>query len=99
MSNRAAITVSCSSACMRSWASFPRPSEERRRVSYLSNISLRRGALLFVSILAVLIAGTWITVRTTTDYLLNQDAKETARGWANYLAGNVGDLGAIAAGE
>src|SRR5262249_2152720 len=60
---------------------------------------LRRSALLFAAILAVLVAGTWTTVRLTTDYLLNHDAKETARGWASYLAGNVTDLEQIAAGE
>jgi diguanylate cyclase (GGDEF)-like protein len=68
-------------------------------VSYLANVSLRQGILLFVAVLALLVAGTWTTIRLTTDYLLNQDAEDNARDWASNLAANVKDLEQIAAGE
>jgi diguanylate cyclase (GGDEF)-like protein len=68
-------------------------------VSYLSEISLRRGIWLFLIIIAVLIGGTWATVKVTADRLLNQDAEDNARDWAYLLAANVSDLEQIAAGE
>ncbi len=68
-------------------------------MSYLSDITFRRGIWLLLLILAFLVAGTWATVKITTDYLLNHDAKDTARDWANFLATNVADLEQIAAGE
>ncbi len=66
---------------------------------YLSDISLRRGAWLFVVILAVLVGGTWATIKITTENMLNRDARDTASDWANFLAANVTDLEQIAAGE
>jgi diguanylate cyclase (GGDEF)-like protein len=68
-------------------------------VPYLSDISLRRGAWLFVVILAVLVGGTWTTIKITTENMLNRDARDTASDWANFLAANVTDLEQIAAGE
>ncbi len=68
-------------------------------VPYLSDISLRRGAWLFVVILAVLVGGTWATIKITTENMLNRDARDTASDWANFLAANVTDLEQIAAGE
>ena len=68
-------------------------------MSYLSEISLRRAAWLFIVVLAVLVGGTWSTVKLTTDYLLNQSAKDTARDWGRFLATNVTDFEQIAAGE
>ena len=50
-------------------------------------------------IFAVLVGGTWLTVKTTTDYLLYRNATATARNWAQFLAANVNDLEQIAAGE
>jgi len=52
-----------------------------------------------VVILGVLVGGTWLTVQTTSDYLLYQHATRTARNWAQFLAANVTDLEQIAAGE
>ena len=68
-------------------------------VPYLAEISLRRGALLFALILAVLIGGTWATINVTSHYVLNRNAKNTATGWATFLAANVTDLEKIAGGE
>jgi diguanylate cyclase (GGDEF)-like protein len=52
-----------------------------------------------LSILTVLVGGTWLSVKMTTDHLLYRNATDTAREWANFLATNVGDLEQIAAGE
>ena len=49
--------------------------------------------------LAVLVGGTWLTVKTTADYLLYQYATQAAENWAQFLTANVGDLEQIAAGE
>ncbi len=49
--------------------------------------------------LVILVGGTWITVKVTTDHLLYQNATRTAQNWAQYLAANVSDLEQIAAGE
>ncbi len=68
-------------------------------MSYLSDISLRKAAWIFIMVLAVLIAGAWTTIKLTTDHLLNANAKETARHWANFLAANITDFEQIAAGE
>jgi diguanylate cyclase (GGDEF)-like protein len=50
-------------------------------------------------ILGLLLGGTWLTVKTTSDYLLYQSATDRAQNWANFLAENVRDLEQIAAGE
>jgi diguanylate cyclase (GGDEF)-like protein len=68
-------------------------------MSYLSDISFRRGIGLLVLVLAILLGGTWATVEVTINHLLNQNAKDTARDWAAFLAANVTDLDKIAAGE
>ena len=68
-------------------------------MSYLSDISFRRGIGLLLLALAILLGGTWATVDVTINNLLNQSAKDTARNWANFLAANVTDLDKIAAGE
>jgi diguanylate cyclase (GGDEF)-like protein len=68
-------------------------------MSYLSDISLRRGLWLLAVILVILVAGTWATVRITTQNLLDRNAKDTAHDWASFLAANVSDLALIAAGE
>ena len=68
-------------------------------MSYLSNITLRRGVAMLIVALGILTAGTWMTVRLTTDHLLNSGAKHMARDWAQYLAANVTDLEQIAYGE
>jgi hypothetical protein len=68
-------------------------------MSFLSEISFRRGIGLLVLVLAVLLGGTWVTVKLATDHLLNQDGKTTARDWAIFLVANVNDFEQIAAGE
>jgi diguanylate cyclase (GGDEF)-like protein len=68
-------------------------------VSYLSNISLRWAIGLIIPVLCLLMAGTWLTAKVLTDDLLNKDATEAARIWAEFLAVNVPDLEQIAAGE
>jgi len=68
-------------------------------MSYLSEISLRRGLALFLIVLGTLVSGTWATVRITTRHLLDEEAKNTARDWASFLVANVSDLQQIAAGE
>ncbi len=68
-------------------------------MSFLSEITLRRGIGLFLLGLVTLVSGTWLTVRLTTDHLVNEYVKGTAQDWAQFLANNVSDLGEIAAGE
>jgi diguanylate cyclase (GGDEF)-like protein len=68
-------------------------------VPYLSNISLRWAIALIIPALCVLLAGTWLTAKLLTDDLLNKDATEAARTWAEFLAVNVPDLEQIGAGE
>jgi diguanylate cyclase (GGDEF)-like protein len=52
-----------------------------------------------VIVLAILIGGTWTTVKVTTDHLLYQDATSTAHSWAAFLAAGLTDLEQIAGGE
>jgi diguanylate cyclase (GGDEF)-like protein len=52
-----------------------------------------------IVVLGILLGGTWIGLRVTTNYLLYQDATSAARNWARYLAESVSDLEQIAAGE
>jgi hypothetical protein len=68
-------------------------------MSYLSEITWRRGVALLVIVLVALTAGTWLTIRWTTDRLVNDDARANASEWANFLAANVSDFKEIAAGE
>jgi diguanylate cyclase (GGDEF)-like protein len=63
------------------------------------NPSVWRYLGMLVLILGMLIGGTWVTVKTTTDHLLYQNATRAAQNWAQYLAANVSDLEQIAAGE
>jgi diguanylate cyclase (GGDEF)-like protein len=50
-------------------------------------------------VLLILAAGTWFTVKVTTDHLIDTDATTSARDWANFVAANVKDLEQIANGE
>ncbi len=68
-------------------------------MSYLSEMSFRRGIGLMLVVLSILAGGTWMIVRLTTGHLLDEYVKATARDWAQFLAGNVTDLREIAAGE
>lgn len=68
-------------------------------MSYLSDISLRRGIALLLIIVAVLTGGVALAIKWTTDYLVNEDAGANARDWAHFLVANVTDLKQIAAGE
>jgi diguanylate cyclase (GGDEF)-like protein len=65
----------------------------------IADASLRRTAAFIVLALAVVVGGTWLAVKTTTDYLLYQDATASAENWANTLAENVRDIEQIANGE
>lgn len=62
-------------------------------------LAVWRYVVTLIAILAALVGGTWITIRTTTDYLLYNNATRTAENWAQYLATNVRDFEQIAAGE
>ena len=68
-------------------------------MAYLANISFRRAVGLFVAVLLIFAAGTWFTVKVTTDHLIDTDATTSARDWANFVAANVKDLEQIANGE
>jgi diguanylate cyclase (GGDEF)-like protein len=68
-------------------------------MSFLSDISFRRGIGLLLIVIAVLTGGTWMTVKLTTDSLVDQYVTRTAGDWAHFLASNVTDLENIAAGE
>ncbi len=68
-------------------------------MSYLADITLRRGVALLVFVVLALAAGTWTVIKLTTDHLIDNDARISARHWAQYLASNIPDLQQIAAGE
>ena len=68
-------------------------------MSYLSDMSLRRGLGLLVVIVALLVGGAWATISIAAHHLLERDAEDNARDWVNILAANVTDLEKIAAGE
>jgi diguanylate cyclase (GGDEF)-like protein len=68
-------------------------------VSYLSDITLRRGIVLFLLALAVLVGGTWMTIKLTANHFIREDARDNAVTWANSLAAHVPDLEQIASGE
>ena len=65
----------------------------------LADISFRRAIMLLVFAVAILTAGTAMTVKLTTDHLINDDARTDASDWAQFIAANVPDLKQIAAGE
>ena len=55
--------------------------------------------MLLVFAVAMLVAGTAMMVKLTTDHLINDDARTDASDWAQFIAANVPDLKQIAAGE
>jgi diguanylate cyclase (GGDEF)-like protein len=61
--------------------------------------SIRRNIGVLAVVLCILLGGTWMVAKVTTDHLLFQNATSTAKGWAQYLAASVADLEAIASGE
>ncbi len=65
----------------------------------LENTPIWRFVGMLVVLFAMLMGGTLMTVKLTTEYLLYQNATHTAENWAQYLAANVSDLEQIAAGE
>ena len=65
----------------------------------LENTPIWRYLGLMVVVLAMLVGGTWFTVKVTTEHLLYENATLTAQKWAQYLAANVSDIEQIAAGE
>ncbi len=68
-------------------------------MAFLSDISFRRAIGILVTVLAILTAGTWITIKVTTDHLIDTDATSNAQDWAKFVAANVTDLEQIANGE
>jgi diguanylate cyclase (GGDEF)-like protein len=68
-------------------------------MAFLANISFRRAIVLLVIVVSILTAGTGMTVKLTTEHLINDDARTNARDWAQFLAANLTDLKQIAAGE
>jgi len=68
-------------------------------MSFLTDMSFRRGIGMLLIAVAVLVSGTWAAIKVTTDHLLYQNATTTARDWARYLANNATDIEQIAAGE
>ena len=68
-------------------------------MAMFENLSVSRYLGILALILGLLVGGTWITVKTTTDYLLFKNATKSAQDWAQFLAANVSDLEQIAAGE
>jgi hypothetical protein len=68
-------------------------------MSSISKGSIGRNFAIAVIVLGILVSGTWITVKLTTDRLLYQDATTTAYGWARFLATSMTDLEQIAGGE
>ncbi|MFA6266356.1 MAG: EAL domain-containing protein [Pseudolabrys sp.] len=68
-------------------------------MAFFPDISLRRAIVLLVVVVSILTAGTGITVKLTTEHLVNDDARISARDWAQFLAVNLTDLKQIAAGE
>ena len=68
-------------------------------VSYLSDITFRRGIVLFLLAVTILVGGTWMTIKLTADHFIRQDARDNAVTWANSLAAHVADLEQIASGE
>lgn len=65
----------------------------------LANISFQRAIVLLIIVVSILTAGTGMTVKLTTERLVNDDARTNARDWAQFLAANLTDLKQIAAGE
>ena len=65
----------------------------------LADISFRRAIVLLVVAVLVLAAGTTMTIKLTTDQLINDDARGDASDWAQFIAANIPDLKQIAAGE
>jgi diguanylate cyclase (GGDEF)-like protein len=63
------------------------------------NLAVWRYLGILVLILGMLVGGTWVIVKVTTDHLLYRNATHAAQTWAQYLAANVGDLQQIGAGE
>jgi diguanylate cyclase (GGDEF)-like protein len=68
-------------------------------MAYFANILVRRFIILFGCVLAILAAGTWLTVKIATDSLVDKYVTVTATDWSRFLAENVTDLREIAAGE
>jgi diguanylate cyclase (GGDEF)-like protein len=62
-------------------------------------MSIRRNIGVLAVVLCILLGGTWMVAKITTEHLLYQNATSTAQGWAQYLAASVTDLEQIASGE
>lgn len=65
----------------------------------IAKMSIARNISVLLAVLGILVGGTWMTVRITTDHLLYQNATATAQSWARFLTASVADLEQIASGE
>ena len=52
----------------------------------LESTPIWRYLALLIVVLVVLVSGTWLTVKFTTEHLLYQNATRTAENWAQFLA-------------
>jgi diguanylate cyclase (GGDEF)-like protein len=68
-------------------------------IQSISKSFIKWNIAILVAALCLLVGGTWITVKITTDHFLYQDATSTAKSWARFLATSVTDLEQIAGGE
>jgi diguanylate cyclase (GGDEF)-like protein len=65
----------------------------------VAKMSIQRNVGAFFVVLAILVGGTWTTLKITTDHLLYSDATSTANSWARFLVASISDFKQIAAGE
>src|ERR1700735_4402200 len=65
----------------------------------VAKMSIQRNVGAFFVVLAILVGGTWATLKITTDHLLYSDATSTANSWARFLVASISDFKQIAAGE
>src|SRR5688500_10476075 len=63
----------------------------------LSTHFILAAAILIIS--GLLAGGAYWVVNATVDRMVRRDAEAAAMGWSKYLAANLADLGAIAAGK
>ena len=68
-------------------------------MSWFAKPSVARSVGVLVVALGILVGGTWLIAKGTTDVLLTQDATANASNWGRYLVANVRDLEHIASGE
>jgi len=65
----------------------------------LTKMSIQRNIGAFFLLLAILVGGTWVIVKLTTNHLLYHHATSQANSWARFLAASITDFKQIAGGE